>query len=167
MFRAIVRDNSIKDHKIFTISLNSEDQSIVTTDSSKTKLTTLTKNDNTNLINSESDNNSKKLNVKYKPCPKSKKKFANVKVKVKGTNKVIPFNTELDQNNLTNVKYLSTTMCKRKPGPKSKTMIVDNMISFNSNNKESNENKMCLNKGINEEKSKTTNLSNCNSSKKK
>lgn len=76
-------------------------------------------------------------------------------------------NTELDQNNLTTVKCLSTIKCKRKPGPKSKTMIVDNMIFSYSNNKEPDENKMCLNKGINDKKSKITNLSNCNSSKKK
>ncbi|KAE9543451.1 hypothetical protein AGLY_002251 [Aphis glycines] len=145
-------ENSIKDREIFTVSLNSEDQSCIITDSSKTKLITLTKNDNTNLINSESDNNSKKLNVKYKPCPKSKKKFSkhNVKVKVKGANKAMPLNTELDQNNLTTVKCLSTIKCKRKPGPKSKTMIVDNMIFSYSNNKEPDENKMCLNKEVTE-----------------
>ncbi|KAF0709963.1 activating transcription factor 7-interacting protein 2-like, partial [Aphis craccivora] len=164
----IVRGNTIKDHEIFTLSSDSEDQSIIITDTSITKPTTMTTIHNTNLSYSESDNDSKKLNVKYKPCPKSKKKFSkrNVEVKLNGTNKVIPLNTELDQKNLTTVKCLSTTTCKRKPGPKSKTMFVDDMISSNSNGKEPDEKKICLSKGINDEKSKTTNLSNCNSSKK-
>ncbi|CAH1712246.1 activating transcription factor 7-interacting protein 2-like [Aphis gossypii] len=163
-----VRGNTIKDHEIFTISSDSEDQSIIITDTSITKPTTMTKIDNTNLSNSESDNSSKKLNIKYKPCPKSKKKNSkrNLKVKLNGTNKVMPLNTELDQKNLTTVKCLSTIRCKRKPGPKSKTMFVDDMISSYSYSKEPDEKKMCLNKGINDEKSKTTNLSNCNSSKK-
>ncbi|KAF0748315.1 activating transcription factor 7-interacting protein 2-like [Aphis craccivora] len=155
-----VHGNTIKDHEIFTISSDSEDQSTIITDTSITKPTTMSY--------SESDNNSKKLNVKYKPCPKSKKKFSkrNVKVKHNGTNKVIPLNTELDQKNLTTVKCLSTTTCKGKTGRKSKTMFVDDMISSNSNCKEPDEKKICLNNGINVEKSKTTNLSDCNSSKK-
>lgn len=168
LFRDILRGNIIKDHEIFTISSDSEDQSIIITDTSITKPTTMTKIDNTNLRNSELDNNSKKLNVEYKPCPKSKKKFSkrNVKVKINGNNK-IPLNTELDQKNLTTGKCLSTTMCKRKSGPKSKTMFDDDMISSNSNSKEPDEKKRCLNKGVNDKKSKTTNLSNCYSSKKK
>uniref|UniRef100_A0A2H8TQC7 Activating transcription factor 7-interacting protein 1 n=1 Tax=Melanaphis sacchari TaxID=742174 RepID=A0A2H8TQC7_9HEMI len=156
---AILHGNSNKEIEIFTISSDNEDEPIITTDLSKIKLI-LTKNDNINLIDSESDNNSKNLNVKYKPCPKSKKNVSMHYVKVNGTNKVMPLNTELGKCKK-NVKRLSTTMCsKRKPGPKSKTMFVDDMIPFNSKNKEHVEKKNCLNKLISDKKSKTKNLSN-------
>uniref|UniRef100_A0A2S2PQP0 Activating transcription factor 7-interacting protein 1 n=1 Tax=Schizaphis graminum TaxID=13262 RepID=A0A2S2PQP0_SCHGA len=158
---AILRGNSNKEHEIFTISSESEDEPIITTDTSKTKLI-LIKNDN---INSESNNNSKKLNVKYRPGPLSKKNVSVCDVEINSTNKIIPLNTELVPNNLSNVKCLSTTIRKRKPGPKSKTVFVDDMVSSNSKNKEPIEKKICHNKVITDEKSKT-NLSNCDSTKK-
>ncbi|XP_026813834.1 LOW QUALITY PROTEIN: uncharacterized protein LOC113554268 [Rhopalosiphum maidis] len=157
---AILRGNSNKEHEIFTISSDSEDEPIITIDTSRTKLI-LTKNDN---IDSESDN-SKKLNVKDKPGPLSKKNVSVCDIKMNSTNKIIPLNTELDQKNFSDVKCLSTIMRKRKPGPKSKTMFVDDMVSSNSKNKEPVEKKNCFNKVITDEKSKT-NLSNCDLTKK-
>jgi len=135
---------------------NSEDDLVIITDTSKIKPIP-TKNDNIiDLI--DLDNDTENLEVKFKPASKSK---------TNDNNKVLPIKTKAG-NTLSNREFLSTTIQKRKPGPKSKTMFVSDMVSFNAENEETPAKKMRLNECevINNKESNTINFLSCNSMKK-
>ncbi|XP_060858017.1 uncharacterized protein LOC132935472 [Metopolophium dirhodum] len=140
----------------------SEDDCIIT-DMSNIK-SIQTKNDNIiDLI--DLDNDTQNLEVKNKPAPKSKTNVSIPDLKSNDNNKVLPINTEAGKT-LSNGEFLSTTIHKRKPEPKSKTMFVsDMMVPFNAENEEIPGKKMRLYeyKVINNKESNTIN---CNSVKK-
>lgn len=81
------------------------------------------------LTDPKSDKGPKKLNNKYKPCPKSKKKFIYI-----DDGDEEPINIE-PETTLSNTSYLSTTKRKRTPAPKSKTMFVGDVVPSNAENK--------------------------------
>ncbi|CAI6355887.1 unnamed protein product [Macrosiphum euphorbiae] len=131
---------------------NSEDDLVIKTDTSKIKPIP-TKNDN--II--DLDNDTENLEVKFKAASKSKT----------NDNKVLPIKTEAG-NTLSNREFLSTNIQKRKPGPKSKTMFVSDMVPFNAENEETPAKKMRLNECevIKKKELNTINFSNFNSMKK-
>ncbi|XP_008181628.1 activating transcription factor 7-interacting protein 2 isoform X2 [Acyrthosiphon pisum] len=143
---------------------NSEDDPVIITDTSKIKPIPTTNENIIDLI--DFDNNTQNLGVKIKPASKSKTNVSIPDLKTNDNNKVLPINTEASKT-LSNGKFLSKTIHKRKPGPKSKTMFVSD-VSFNAENEKTPTKKMRLNEceDINNEESNTVNLLSCRSVKK-
>ncbi|XP_060865137.1 activating transcription factor 7-interacting protein 2-like isoform X2 [Metopolophium dirhodum] len=195
MARDALQKNSKKIYQIFTIS-DSEDDVIITDTSNIKSIQTKKENiidlidldnDTQNLetknkpapkskTNCKSyseddpviitDNDTQNLKVKVKPASKSKTNVSIPDLKTNGNNKVLPINIEAGKT-LSRGEFLSTTIHKRKPGPKSKTMFVGDMVPFNAENEETPAKKMRLNECevINNKESNTINLLNCNSVK--
>ncbi|KAL4103696.1 hypothetical protein QTP88_019040 [Uroleucon formosanum] len=144
---------------------DSEDDLDKITDTSKIKPTQI-KNDN--IIDSvDLDNNTQNLEDKCKPASKSKINVSIPDLKTNDNNKVLLINNEAGKT-LSNGEYLSTTIRKRKPGPKSNTMSFSDMVSYNAKNEKTVEKKKRLNKCevINNKQSNTVKLLSSNSVKK-
>ncbi|XP_029341182.1 activating transcription factor 7-interacting protein 2-like [Acyrthosiphon pisum] len=99
-------------------------------------------------------NDTQNLEVECKLAPKSKTNVSIPDLKTNDNNKVLPINTEAAKT-LSNEEFLSTTIHKRKHGPKSKTKVP-----LNAENEETPEKIMRLNecKVINNKESNTINL---------
>jgi len=142
---------------------NNEHQIVISDSDDDDDIIIITENENIiDLI--DSDDDTQNLRVKYKPGPKSKTNVSIPDLKISGDDKALPINTEASKS-LSNVECLSTTIRKRKPGPKSKTMFVDDIVP---ENKEPVDKKMRLNECdvINNKDSNSKNVLNCNSVKK-
>jgi len=124
-----------------------------------------TENEIIDLIDEDEDDNTQNLKVEFKPCPESKTNVPIPDLKINDNDKILPINTKASKS-LSNGECLSTTIRKRKPGPKSKTMYVDDVIP--AENKETVEKKMRLNECvvINNKESNSKSVLNCNSVKK-
>jgi len=151
--------NSNNEHPTFTISDSDDDDIIIINETSKTQT------ENENIIDLiDSDENTQNSQVKYKPGPKSKTNVSIPDLKINDNDTVLPINTEASKS-LNTGECLTTTIRKRKPGPKSKTMYVDDI---DLETKETVEKKMRLNECdiINNTESNTTNVLDSNSVKK-
>lgn len=150
--------NSNNEHEILTIS-DSEDELVVISDTSKIKLQT----QNEKIVDLiDSDNGTQNLNVKYKPCPKSKTNFPVPAVRINGNDKVLSINTEFVKSSTIKKPMLSTlSLPKLKFGPKSKTMFVDDTDPSDAVNNETVNKKIRLNnyEVINNDESNSTNVS--------
>ncbi|XP_060872628.1 uncharacterized protein LOC132946596 [Metopolophium dirhodum] len=133
--------NSNKIDPIFTIS-DSEDDAAIITDTSKFKPIQPINENIIDLI--DLDDNTKNLADKYKPALKSKTNVSIPDLKTNDNNTVLPINTEAGKT-LSNGECLSTTIQKRKPGSKSKTMFASEMVLFSAENKKTVKKKMRFN----------------------
>ncbi|XP_060843787.1 activating transcription factor 7-interacting protein 2-like [Rhopalosiphum padi] len=138
----IPHKNSNKELETITISSDSADKPIIKADTPKKIEAISEKKKNINSVDLEIFNDSKKLNVKYKLDQKSKTKVSIRDVEMNLTNKVLPIKTKFDKT-LGNEQYLSNTTRKRK---------LDNEKNW-----------LNTYKIPKIEKSRTTNLSNCQS----
>jgi len=136
---------------------DSDDDVIITMSKSQTK------NEDIIIDLIDSDDDTQNSMVKYKPGPKSKTNVSILDHKINDNDTILPINTEASTS--CNGKCSSITKRKRKPGPKSKTMFVDDIVP---ENKETVVKKMRLNKCdvINKKAPNSKKVLNCKSVKK-
>lgn len=156
MFRAI----SLRNCNEIPVVIVSDSENEETSDTSNLQPIQI-KTENTELI--DLVHHSQKINVKYKPCPKSKTNVSVPGINVNDNIKVMPINNTDASITLNNLKCLSTSIPKRKPGPKSKTRYIEHCVSSNTENEKMITNKTCINDGKVINISTKTNLSGCSS----